>query len=93
MHSQKKKIVTKFGGSSLANAEQFRKVKDIIGRNPARIYVVPSAPGRRFSGDDKVTDLLYRCYNLCREHQDFEETFDKIRRGRHIRSSPQEGSC
>ncbi|MBQ6564403.1 MAG: aspartate kinase [Clostridia bacterium] len=79
MHSQNKKIVTKFGGSSLASAEQFRKVKGILQRNPARIYVVPSAPGRRFPGDDKVTDLLYRCFHLCQNQQNFDETFDIIR--------------
>ena len=55
-------IVAKFGGSSLADAEQFRKVKTIIEENPARRFVVPSAPGRRGEGDEKVTDLLYRCY-------------------------------
>lgn len=54
-----KKIVTKFGGSSLADAGQFRKVKDILLLDEARQYVIPSAPGRRFKDDDKVTDLLY----------------------------------
>ena len=54
--------VAKFGGSSLADAAQFRKVKEIVESDPARRYVVPSAPGRRSSGDEKVTDLLYCCY-------------------------------
>lgn len=54
--------VTKFGGSSLASAEQFKKVADIVLADRDRRYVVPSAPGKRFPGDDKVTDLLYRCY-------------------------------
>ena len=58
-----KKIVTKFGGSSLADSGQFRKVKQILEMDPARQYVIPSAPGRRFDGDDKVTDLLYRCHS------------------------------
>ena len=49
-----KKIVTKFGGSSLADAGQFQKVRGILEMDPARRYVVPSAPGRRFDGDDKV---------------------------------------
>ena len=53
--------VVKFGGSSLADAEQFKKVIDIIRAEPERRYVVPSAPGKRFSGDEKVTDLLYEC--------------------------------
>lgn len=52
-------IVTKFGGSSLADSTQFKKVKSIIDANPARRVVVVSAPGKRFSGDNKVTDLLY----------------------------------
>ena len=53
----KKIIVAKFGGSSLADASQFRKVKEIVESDPARRYVVPSAPGKRDSKDDKVTDL------------------------------------
>ena len=53
-----KKIVTKFGGSSLADAGQFQKVKAILQLDPRRQYVVPSAPGRRFKEDDKVTDVL-----------------------------------
>ena len=53
------KKVVKFGGSSLANAEQFQKVGDIIRSDESRRYVVPSAPGKRFSADTKVTDLLY----------------------------------
>lgn len=55
-------IVTKFGGSSLADASQFRKVKNIILSNGARKYVVPSAPGKRNSKDTKITDLLYLCH-------------------------------
>ncbi len=55
--------VTKFGGSSLASAEQFKKVADIVLCDRDRKYVVPSAPGKRFSGDTKVTDLLYQCYD------------------------------
>ena len=49
------KKVVKFGGSSLASAAQFQKVADIIHADPERRYVVPSAPGKRFSGDTKVT--------------------------------------
>ena len=56
------KKVVKFGGSSLASAEQFKKVGDIIRKDPSRRYVVPSAPGKRFSDDTKVTDMLYSCY-------------------------------
>ena len=50
--------VVKFGGTSLAEAKQFLKVADIIRSDPDRRYVVPSAPGKRFSGDTKVTDML-----------------------------------
>ena len=56
------KKVVKFGGSSLASAEQFRKVGEIIHSDNGRRYVVPSAPGKRSSGDTKVTDMLYDCY-------------------------------
>ena len=55
--------VVKFGGSSLADANQFRKVGDIIKSDKERRYVVPSAPGKRFSDDIKVTDMLYKCYD------------------------------
>ncbi len=55
--------VVKFGGSSLADAAQFKKVIQIIRDDESRRYVVPSAPGKRFSGDFKVTDKLYECYN------------------------------
>lgn len=73
-----KKIVTKFGGSSLADAEQFAKVRRILSLDPARRYVVPSAPGRRFKEDEKVTDLLYRCHHQAAEGADYQDTFDKI---------------
>ena len=59
------KKVVKFGGSSLASAEQFRKVGEIIRADESRRYVVPSAPGKRFSADTKVTDLLYQCYQAA----------------------------
>ena len=72
-------IVTKFGGSSLANAEQFRKVRSILELEPTRRYLVPSAPGKRFSADDKVTDLLYHCHALASAGQSFDEPFRKIR--------------
>ncbi len=55
--------VVKFGGSSLADAEHFKKVGEIIRADSTRVFVIPSAPGKRFKGDDKVTDLLYACYN------------------------------
>ena len=52
--------VVKFGGSSLADAEHFKQVAKIIREDPGRRYVVPSAPGKRFKDDVKVTDMLYR---------------------------------
>ena len=57
-----KKVVTKFGGSSLADANQFKKVKNIIMADESRKYVVPSAPGKRNNKDVKITDLLYLCH-------------------------------
>ena len=72
-------IVTKFGGSSLANDEQFRKVRSILELEPTRRYLVPSAPGKRFPSDEKVTDLLYLCYELAAEGRPFEDQFIKIR--------------
>ena len=68
--------VTKFGGSSLASAEQFKKVADIVLSDRDRKYVVPSAPGKRFKEDNKVTDLLYKCYEEFSKGQEsaaFEE--------------------
>ena len=59
------KKVVKFGGSSLASAEQFKKVGDIIRADETRRFVVPSAPGKRNSNDTKVTDLLYKYYEAA----------------------------
>lgn len=73
-----KKIV-KFGGSSLANAEQFQKVGEIIRSDESRRYVVPSAPGKRFDGDTKVTDLLYKCYNIAVKGEDFGAVLQEIK--------------
>ena len=71
--------VVKFGGSSLASAEQFRKVKDIILSDPDRRFVVPSAPGKRDSSDTKVTDMLYQCYAIAEQGGDFTDALAKIR--------------
>lgn len=73
------KIVAKFGGSSLSDAGQFAKVRQIIEMDARRCYVVPSAPGKRFDGDEKVTDLLYRTYRLHREGKDFMPAFSQVR--------------
>ncbi len=69
----------KFGGSSLASAEQFVKVRDIIIAEKERRYVVPSAPGKRFSADTKVTDMLYACYEKASRGESIEEIFGQIR--------------
>lgn len=71
--------VVKFGGSSLADAQQFRKVADIIKSDDKRRFVVPSAPGKRFKEDIKVTDMLYKCYELAGSNVDFTEEFQKIK--------------
>ena len=71
--------VVKFGGSSLASAEQFMKVKDIIKADPDRRFVVPSAPGKRNSADTKVTDMLYHCYALAEEGHDFDDALAQIK--------------
>ena len=73
------KKVVKFGGSSLASAAQFKKVGDIIREDQSRRYVVPSAPGKRFSDDTKVTDMLYKCYEQAEADQDFSALLNKIK--------------
>lgn len=72
--------VVKFGGSSLADAKQFKKVADIIFTDKSRRYVVPSAPGKRYSEDIKVTDMLYGCYDLAAKGLTFEEQFEQIKK-------------
>jgi aspartate kinase len=70
--------VVKFGGSSLADAGQMKKAADIIKADPNRRYVVPSAPGKRFSEDTKVTDLLYKCYELADKGENFSDVLSEI---------------
>jgi len=70
--------VVKFGGSSLADAEHFRMVQKIIESDPQRRYVVPSAPGKRFKEDDKVTDLLYQCYEVSDDPAELEKVFARV---------------
>ncbi len=73
------KKVVKFGGSSLANSDQFRKVGEIIRSEESRRYVVPSAPGKRFPEDIKVTDLLYSCYKSAAAGEDFSGLLAEIK--------------
>lgn len=71
--------VVKFGGSSLASAEQFKKVGAIIKDDEARRYVVPSAPGKRDSKDTKVTDMLYQTYALAEAGKKFDKELAAIK--------------
>ena len=66
--------VAKFGGSSVADGIQLTKTKQIIEQDPDRKYIVVSAPGKRFEGDNKITDLLY----LCKTHIDHNLPYDQI---------------
>jgi len=88
------KKVVKFGGSSLASAEQFMKVGNIIKADKARVYVVPSAPGKRNSADTKVTDMLYGAYALAANDEDFSKElafikarYQEIINGLHLKLS------
>ena len=71
--------IVKFGGSSLASAEQFKKVRNIIEKEESRRYVIPSAPGRRSSDDTKVTDMLYQLYDRAQKGQNYQPLFERIK--------------
>lgn len=71
--------VAKFGGSSVADALQIRKIKKIIQDDEAIRYVVVSAPGKRFAEDSKVTDLLYLCKTHMEHKLPYEQIFNVIR--------------
>lgn len=71
-------IVTKFGGSSLADAAQFIKVREIIRLDSNRKYLVPSAPGKREPGDDKITDLLYTCHAAAQSGKSYRHYLERI---------------
>ena len=71
--------VVKFGGSSLASAEQFKKVGKIIRADKDRRFVVPSAPGKRDKKDTKVTDMLYACYDLAENGKSFSKELAAIK--------------
>ncbi len=75
--------VAKFGGSSLADADQFKKVQSIIESDPDRRYIVPSAPGKRNNSDRKITDLLYLCHTHVQQKVPFDDVF-KIITGRYL---------
>ena len=71
--------VLKFGGSSMADAKQFEKIRKIVQSDPARRVVVVSAPGKRFKEDHKVTDLLYLCNAHLKYGVSCEQIFALIR--------------
>ena len=72
------RIVAKFGGSSLADAGQFQKVRDILLTDRRRAYVVPSAPGKRFGKDEKVTDMLYAMHRAHQAGGDWQGIFARV---------------
>jgi aspartate kinase len=71
-------IVCKFGGSSVADARQIRKIEAIIRSDPRRRYIVVSAPGKRNPQDEKITDLLYTCQSLAAEGRSYERPFQAV---------------
>ncbi len=70
--------VLKFGGSSLADANQFKKVADIVHADAERRYIIASAPGKRNADDIKVTDLLYKCFAFDQQGESIDESFRDI---------------
>ena len=72
-------VVAKFGGTSVADAAQFRKIREIVQSGPERRFIVVSAPGKRFPEDRKVTDLLLDCYEKAAAGESYEEEFRQIR--------------
>ena len=77
------KIVCKFGGTSVADGNAAKRVQAIIKSNEARRYIVVSAPGKRFEGDTKITDVLYAAAGAAKENRsgDFKRAFGEVRAG------------
>ena len=71
-------IVTKFGGSSLADSIHFKKVKNILESNPERKYRIPSAPGKSSFKDFKITDLFYLCHAHVKSGISLDDVFKLI---------------
>ena len=74
------KVVAKFGGTSLAESVQFRKVIEIVRENPERRYIIVSAPGKRFPEDSKITDLLLACYERAKAGESFTAVLNQVRK-------------
>ncbi len=71
--------VCKFGGSSLSDAKHFKQVKAIIESDPDRKCVIVSAPGKGEGEHDKITDLLYLCYQHRKYHVEFDGLFERAK--------------
>ncbi|MFO7781742.1 MAG: aspartate kinase, partial [Spirochaetia bacterium] len=72
-------IVCKFGGSSLADAGQMKKVAEIVRQSDDRTVVVVSAPGKRRKEDEKITDILISCHELASRGEDVSDRFAAVR--------------
>ena len=70
--------VCKFGGTSVASAEQIKKVAAIVQSDPSRKVIVVSAPGKRFDGDEKVTDLLIKFATAAQETEDIDVELEEV---------------
>ncbi len=73
------RVVCKFGGTSVADAGQFRRVRTILEQDPRRKIVVPSAPGKRSKSEAKITDLLYLCFDMAAIKANFSQPFEEVR--------------
>ncbi|MBQ6036657.1 MAG: aspartate kinase, partial [Lachnospiraceae bacterium] len=78
MEASMNTIVCKFGGTSLADASQIMKAADIVRAEEARRFVVVSAPGKRYPVDVKITDMLYKCYELAASKKDFRPLLHEV---------------
>jgi aspartate kinase len=78
--------IVKFGGDNMATADNIKKSTAILASDPQRLIAVVSAPGKRFKGDEKVTDLLIKSSKSALNQESFYETFGKVR-GRFVEIS------
>ena len=73
------RITCKFGGSSVASVPQYLKIQKILDQDPRRQIIVVSAPGKRHSKENKLTDLLYLCHDEAQKHMPLDAPFGLIR--------------